>query len=569
MKALFTMMLTIAMVVLLAAPNQSFAQAPDTVVVSALPPGNINTVIMGDTTATGQRNNPNRVYVLQQTGSVDTTYFFNATMYTNFNLAIIGKINPTTGRPPVIAPFINPDNSSPAPFILADTGNVTLKGLYLLGVRTDGEAIAKGVAVQVAGDSMRIVADHCVFDNWNWQSFTTSASWDKFFITNCEFRNAIHPRSWFHGIAFVTTGHVPTDTVEMVDNTFFCVNSYAFAPVAYNKYVKFEHNTIFLTSVNPFFTPELTNGIIANNIFYGTLAMGQDSAQIKSGWFDWDHQGSGTISFDTLSTAAAPPYNFTEAERHLVIENNAYFWPKALYDNWTALNDTASANGPGVIVPPVWMNSRTKGMFADHNTWPGFVQSGNDSVDPGFSSSLVTPALDSLIKYVNMQWTGKLATYVWTQLSDNPLTVFSSVPQNWATTQNYAVPENLSYTNAALQHASTDGKALGDLNWFPNQLPLAVHQIPNSVPSKFNLSNNYPNPFNPSTTVKVSLTNNGITSLKIYNVLGQVVMIVDQGYKVSGEYVYNVNMDKFASGVYFYRLQQGANMITKKMVLLK
>ena len=97
----------------------------------------------------------------------------------------------------------------------------------------------------------------------------------------------------------------------------------------------------------------------------------------------------------------------------------------------------------------------------------------------------------------------------------------------------------------------------------------AIRQQPSSVPTKFDLSNNYPNPFNPSTAIKVSLAKSGVMSLKIYNVLGQVVKVVDQGNKPAGEYVYNVSMDNFASGVYFYMLQQGPNMVTKKMILLK
>jgi len=58
-------------------------------------------------------------------------------------------------------------------------------------------------------------------------------------------------------------------------------------------------------------------------------------------------------------------------------------------------------------------------------------------------------------------------------------------------------------------------------------------------------------------------------SLTIYNVLGQVVKVVDQGYKPAGQYIYNLNMDNFASGVYFYTLRQGMNSITRKMLLLK
>jgi hypothetical protein len=89
------------------------------------------------------------------------------------------------------------------------------------------------------------------------------------------------------------------------------------------------------------------------------------------------------------------------------------------------------------------------------------------------------------------------------------------------------------------------------------------------IPTSCELSNNYPNPFNPSTTIKAGISYAGVMSLRIYNVLGQLVKVVDEGYKPAGNYSYNVNMDNFAGGVYFYTLREGASAITKKMLLLK
>jgi len=113
-----------------------------------------------------------------------------------------------------------------------------------------------------------------------------------------------------------------------------------------------------------------------------------------------------------------------------------------------------------------------------------------------------------------------------------------------------------------------DGKPYGDPYWFTLG-PTAVHQQTSAVPTKFDLGNNYPNPFNPSTTIKVSLAKAGMMSLNVYNMLGQLVKVVDQGNKPAGEYLYSVTMDNLASGLYFYTLRQGNNVITKKMLLLK
>ena len=91
----------------------------------------------------------------------------------------------------------------------------------------------------------------------------------------------------------------------------------------------------------------------------------------------------------------------------------------------------------------------------------------------------------------------------------------------------------------------------------------------NGIPKEFALTQNYPNPFNPSTTIKVSLARSGIMSLKIYNILGQLIKVVDQSNKAAGEYIYTINLDNFASGVYFYSLRQGQNFMIKRMLLLK
>jgi hypothetical protein len=99
----------------------------------------------------------------------------------------------------------------------------------------------------------------------------------------------------------------------------------------------------------------------------------------------------------------------------------------------------------------------------------------------------------------------------------------------------------------------------------------SVGIIDNEIPSRFELSQNYPNPFNPSTTIKFSLTNAEIvnTKLVVFNAIGQqVAELVNQPLSAgTHEVVFNAN--NLPSGIYFYRLQSGSFVETKKMVLLK
>lgn len=94
------------------------------------------------------------------------------------------------------------------------------------------------------------------------------------------------------------------------------------------------------------------------------------------------------------------------------------------------------------------------------------------------------------------------------------------------------------------------------------------------VPSQYVLYQNYPNPFNPGTTIRFDLNEQSTVSLDIYNVLGQRVIRNNYGTMNAGRYNEVVNMDRFASGVYFYRIAAQGNdgqkfVSIKKLVLMK
>ena len=97
-----------------------------------------------------------------------------------------------------------------------------------------------------------------------------------------------------------------------------------------------------------------------------------------------------------------------------------------------------------------------------------------------------------------------------------------------------------------------------------------------SIPSVVSLSNNYPNPFNPETTISYTIPSNvkGETikvTLKVYDVLGREVATLVDEFKQSGVYnsTFSTLRSSLTSGIYFYRLQAGGFVQTKKMVLIK
>lgn len=89
------------------------------------------------------------------------------------------------------------------------------------------------------------------------------------------------------------------------------------------------------------------------------------------------------------------------------------------------------------------------------------------------------------------------------------------------------------------------------------------------VPTAFSLIQNYPNPFNLSTIFSFNLLSNSFVSLKIFDVLGREVATIVSEEMLAGSYSKQWNATKISSGVYFYRLQTGSFIETKKLVLLK
>ena len=91
----------------------------------------------------------------------------------------------------------------------------------------------------------------------------------------------------------------------------------------------------------------------------------------------------------------------------------------------------------------------------------------------------------------------------------------------------------------------------------------------NSAPVGFQLEQNYPNPFNPSTRIAFSIPKTMMVQLRITDALGRDIALLIQSEKSAGSYEVQWDASNVPSGIYFYRLQAGEYMETKKMVVLK
>lgn len=91
----------------------------------------------------------------------------------------------------------------------------------------------------------------------------------------------------------------------------------------------------------------------------------------------------------------------------------------------------------------------------------------------------------------------------------------------------------------------------------------------NSLPKIFRLYQNYPNPFNPKATIKFDLPKDVQVTIKVYDLLGREVITLVNEFKKTGSYQTEFEASHYASGVYFYRIEAGDFIQSKKMVLVK
>ncbi len=143
--------------------------------------------------------------------------------------------------------------------------------------------------------------------------------------------------------------------------------------------------------------------------------------------------------------------------------------------------------------------------------------------------------------------------------------------------------EPASFTLDTLTKQGTSGAEYVDVggnSWIPQvNLPITVANptdvpIDGTLPESFYLSQNYPNPFNPTTTIEFGLESTQNVKLTVYNVLGQAVRTLVNERRSAGNYSVEWLGDtdagaRASTGVYFYRLEAGDFIQTKKMMLVK
>ena len=312
----------------------------------------------------------------------------------------------------------------------------------------------------------------------------------------------------------------------------------------------------------------------------------------------------GTINIDSVVTFSFP-VTFTDSstapaarQRHILFANCSYGFEQWYIDFLNNNSYNASAPDSNKMYRMPMLSGKTMRFFVDSvngakkfpymnmanlypavDTLPQVAAVYDASSDPGFIAN--PTEIDSIEGFLIGRW----STGVNISWAYHPEQDYGQV---------WPINDDLSYSNSTLKSAAMSNLPLGDLfHWWGStyttwlaqsatehnnittwlttgqQVVGSVKQNKTNIPGTFELGQNYPNPFNPTTQISYSIPVKGYVSLKVYNILGEEVATLISGVQPSGDHVITFNAIKYASGVYFYRLQSGNFSDTKKLILIK
>ena len=455
-------------------------------------------------------------------------------------------------------------------------GDLTIKNCMLTTANAAGDL---GWAFAVASaPNLHLVFENCLFEHTLWTFVNIHDANCNVTFRDCYFVNLNgYPGTNLGG---VLDCFAEQDTLLVENCTHIMAQGYMYNFKRFPfKRIIFNHNTFVNCAGIVFTNPGYQNNVsIVNNIFMNcNLRAYSGIHNIDSLEQDPDWEPMGLVN---VSDSAKAPIGF-------YVDKNLAYWDQSLSDIVSTLNSNAVDGITTWRSQMIPMNERTYVMFSNNAKYP-YLTNGTWIIQnlPAFTNTanLFTTQLANLKTFaISIADTASMAV-----LPDWRLI---NVGQGKFVNPDWPIPVDLSYSNADLMTAGLGGFPIGDLNWFPVQkvtwlaqrdaeyininpffpcwYPCVDVEKVNSVSTEFKLEQNYPNPFNPTTTLSFVIGHLSFVTLKVYDVLGREVANLVNEEKQAGRYEIKFNAGKLASGIYFYQINAGNYVQTRKMVILK
>jgi hypothetical protein len=509
---------------------------------------------------------PDRVYLLQPGGLYLNTELFNVPRGSTMRIRM--KHDPANSTPPVIFqyPTGTGDNPHRPPgnlFVLGG-GNLEMNNVIVAGYFETVDSNVNNVQgglINTNGEGSYILIDSCILTNINGQHVRTGSATTTVKITNSIFANmgALTSSNLGAGKG-LDLREASCDSLILVNNTFVnfqdrVIRHYNFAnPLAGTggiKYCRIDHNSF----VNGFsFHGLLSLGnvgervIITNNVFVDAFAGGEDPSD-------------STRTAEWANTGETYPNGLNRMSWIFTAPNDTTQW--IVSNNFYSVSDTGQAFLTQYAV--------TEGSQL---SWHINSRLGADSVNAFTKESINMVNIPKvMVNMIRWYWspsggnkTKNTPSSLWNRFTDD---------MDRRGYRYYRDSLDCSYPTSTAAYTGAQGSfPAGDLNWFPSrkaEWEVWITDVDDDYiqPTDFALYQNYPNPFNPSTKISFYLDKAGMTSLTVYNILGQRITTILQQDLPSGRHEINFDASHLSTGMYFYKLESGSNSSIKKMLLIK
>ncbi len=498
-----------------------------------LNPTDIFPFIMGDTTTTGERNDNNTIYKLENGAVYITTDRLVNTP--EWDLQIEAMDLTDTDNKPVVTRF--PNDSNEFPDMMRPEGNVTLKNIWFI----PGE---KGLLenhdwgkIRYMGDYTRVIADHCIFEKDRGGFFQLRGDSIKLYVTNCLLRNGGNRRVIQGNGRGVDARNTTVDTLIMRNTIVHNIQDRFFRSqggMAPHTYIEIDHCTAFNVAGRHGFiqlgraqTAKITNNLFINPIMLGSSPIYTDEQTQP------DEDLHKVITIDTLYDNTA-----------LTISNNNVFWTSDVTDYW-ASNDSISA--PGLLSSLVMDNL------------------GAAAADAFFEEELtLNDVPGSILQYVVDLYADPTSTEMFDFIVEDE--ALGNVPgamdyENLYDFDDFDPCYGASTMSAT---AATDGGAIGAVN-FCSELMTNVFDV--DVNEALSLKV-YPNPASADITISFELEESSQVNLTIAEITGRSVTSILQGQFPSGQHTFNKDvLEQLPRGMYILSLQTDQGIMTQKLIV--
>jgi hypothetical protein len=478
--------------------------------------GTLNQAINSDTTATGARKDLTTVYELDRGG-----YYITMGTIENRNYHLRIRAAAGTGAKPIIRPGVVSGGSSSRPF--SARGDLTLEGVYVTNL--DEQNGIKQYTIQIASDSVRVTILGSQIDREGQIAIRCDGKNPRIIIKNSIIGNVGTMMSPDNGRGVDDRGN-DIDTLIYENNTFFNLTSRIIRDGGgIIKYCWINHNTVVNVGQRGCTIGSAIEAYFKNNLFINAGFLGTDSVA------------------NYIMVETAPPSQAWLSQGYKrkieIHHNNFYVSPEiiAAYPKNKKATPFFNADAQRVIDSLGWGSTIT-------------------NLPVVFKSSPQVP-----VNVMRALWDTTVSVKTEMDLGGGS--------PDYGKTQ---MPFDFSYpTSSPLYTAGTSGQPLGDLTWFGLTVGVTKDEM---LPNTFELYSNYPNPFNPSTTIRYALPVADGVKLEIVNTLGQTINTLVNQHQQAGAYSVvwdgkDMNGHQAASGMYIYRLKTSNSVLAKKMVLLK